>query len=360
MRWLLLLFIIPYIYILVRIYLSLKNINRFNAETNCKIFVSVIAACRNEEKELPGLLSDIADQIFNHDLFELIIVDDNSTDSTLEIASGFKRIKNLKVLKNTVKGKKGAIRTGVDASDGALVITTDADCRMGNTWLKTIVSYFAFDNPDMIICPVKLESSKGFFRRFQELEFLGLQGITAGTAADFNPVMCNGANLAFKKESYLKHAGNLHEELLSGDDIFLLHNIKRESGNRILWLESDEAIVTTRLSDTLFSFFRQRARWISKSGSYNDIFTVVLAIVTFVTISVQILLLVGGIFLHELLLVFGVYSILKSFPDFLILFNTSERYGKKDLMKWFLPSQLVYPFYVLAVVLFYFGLRSSD
>ena len=159
-----------------------------------------------------------------------------------------------------------------------------------------------------------------------------------------------GQLLPSGSEEYLKHAGNLHDELVSGDDVFLLHNIKKDSGKTILWLESAEASVITPASANLLSFLRQRGRWISKAGAYSDSFTKVLAIVTFVTISAQLLLLIGGLFSTELLLVFSVYFVLKSIPDFLFLSDTAERYGKKSLMRWFLPSQLIYPFYVLAVI----------
>jgi poly-beta-1,6-N-acetyl-D-glucosamine synthase len=350
MQWFLLIILIPYIYYISKIYLCLIQIRPFIPKKDAEIFVSVIVACRNEEKRLPSLLSDISDQYYNHDLFELIIVNDNSSDSTFDIASAFTGIKNLKVLNNQGKGKKQAIKTGVFASAGSFIVTTDADCRIGKNWLNTIASFQAENNPEMIICPVILKGGKGFFQRFQELEFFSLQGITAGTAIGEDPVMCNAASLAFQKETYLKHSYYLHDEMVSGDDIFLLHNIKNDPGKRIMWLESVDATAETQVSDNLSSFLHQRARWISKSGAYSDRFTRILAIVTFVTISVQFLLLLGGIFHPGLLWVFVVYFGLKSIPDFLVLSNTASRYGKKSLLSWFLPSQLVYPLYVLAIV----------
>jgi cellulose synthase/poly-beta-1,6-N-acetylglucosamine synthase-like glycosyltransferase len=359
MQWLFLIILIPYIYLLIRIYSGLAKIKANNPGKNPKIFVSVIVACRDEEINLPFLLSDISAQTYSPDLFELIIIDDNSSDSTFKVASGFSKIKNLKVLNNTGIGKKTAIKTGVRASAGTLIITTDADCRMGKNWLKTIVSFYDENNPEMIICPVKLDSSRDFFHKFQEIEFLSLQGITAGTAFSGDPVMCNGANLAFLKETYIKRSGNLHKELVSGDDVFLLHSIKNEPGNKIMWLESAAAMVTTKASQTLYSFISQRTRWISKAGAYNDRFTQILAIVTFVTILVQLLLLTAGLFLPGLLWVFAVFIILKSIPDILILSNTARRYNESDLMKWFLPSQLIYPVYVFVIALFSLIHRSE-
>jgi cellulose synthase/poly-beta-1,6-N-acetylglucosamine synthase-like glycosyltransferase len=349
MQWIALILLIPYIYYLLRIYNGLKKIKPFKASSSTEIFVSVIVACRNEEKNLPLLLSDIASQDYNQGLFELIIVDDNSSDSTRNIASGYS-IKNIKVIKNPDSGKKKAIKAGVGASTGELVVTTDADCRVLRSWLKNIVSFYAGYKPDMILGPVRLKGTGGFFQHFQELEFLSLQGITAGTAMTGYPVMCNGANLAFTRESYLNHSENMHDEKVSGDDVFLLHSLKEKKENKIMWLESDSSIVTTSASETTYSFFRQRARWISKAGVYRDSDTIALSIVTFVTILIQPLLLIAGIFDPVFLLVFLAAFILKSVPDYLILQNTTSRYGKGRLMKWFLLSQIYYTYYILRLI----------
>jgi poly-beta-1,6-N-acetyl-D-glucosamine synthase len=353
MHWLLLIVLIPYLYLLLRIYFNLTGSVPFTSDQKPGIFSSIIIACRNEEVNLASLLKDLSEQDYPEDNYEVLIIDDNSSDRTYDTARQFKEIKNLKVLHNGGSGKKQAIRTGISSSSGNLIITTDADCRMGQGWLRKIVSFYEKTHPEMIICPVIFEEGRGFLNKLQELEFLSLQGITAGTALSGNPVMCNGANLAFTRRAYESSSGNLHDELVSGDDVFLMFSIKRKPGTSILWLESEEAIVTTRSSVTTGAFLQQRARWISKTGKYNDINTSVLAIVTFVTILLQLFLLIAGIFNPVLLLVFAAVFILKSIPDYLILHNRAEQYKKKSLLGFFLPGQLLYPFYVISV-LFYF------
>jgi Glycosyltransferases, probably involved in cell wall biogenesis len=354
MQWLLLIFITPYIYLLSRIYRSLTQIRYYHPQSVRGCFLSVVVACRNEEINLPFLLRHLSGQDYNPDLFEIIIIDDNSDDNTSAIASGFIGIKNLVVLQNSERGKKSAIRQGVSVSKGSLIVTTDADCRMGPSWLKTIASFFEENRPEMIILPVGMEGGTGLFRRFQEIEFLSLQGITAGTTLQGRPVMCNGANLAFTKEVYNRYSGNLHDELISGDDVFLLHEIKSDPGNKIMWLESAEARVSTNTSETLSAFLRQRARWISKAGAYKDTFTRVLGIVTFVTIFLQLSLLGAGIFNPVYLWVFLAAFLIKSSVDYLIVMNTATRYCKKQLIKWFPLSGVIYPFYIFLVVISYF------
>ena len=354
MQWLLLISLTPYIYLLSQIYRSLTQIKYYRPKSVPGRFLSVVIACRNEEKNLPVLLRHLSEQDYNPDLFEILLIDDNSNDSTSAIALGFEGIKNLVVLQNSERGKKSAIRHGISVSKGSLIVTTDADCRMGKSWLKTIASFFEENKPEMIILPVEMEGGIGFFQRFQELEFLSLQGITAGTAFQGRPVMCNGANLAFTKEIYNRYSGNLHDELISGDDVFLLHEIKNDPGNKIMWLESAEARVYTNTSETISAFFRQRARWISKAGAYKDTFTRVLGVVTFVTILFQISLLAAAIFSPALLLVFLAASLIKSTVDYLIVMNTATRYCKRQLIKWFPLSGVIYPFYILLVVISYF------
>jgi cellulose synthase/poly-beta-1,6-N-acetylglucosamine synthase-like glycosyltransferase len=173
-------------------------------------------------------------------------------------------LRNIRVLGNRGKGKKQALRTGAEASRGEFLVTADADCRFGRNWLKTIASFVEQEHPEMSVNPVIVKAGRGFFNRFQELEFLSLQGITAGTAALGNPVMCNGANLGVSKEAWLRNADRLHDEILSGDDIFLLHSLKSETAGPIRWLESVDVVAETPGSASLVTFLRQRGRWIPK------------------------------------------------------------------------------------------------
>ncbi len=352
MQWLPSILILPYLFLLIKIYINLLRIKPFSSSSDPSVFVSVVVACRNEEENLPHLLSCISSQDYPKGLFEVIIVNDNSDDRTYKIASGFSGPGKFITVNNDGKGKKQAIRTGISSASGDLIITADADCRMGKKWISTIAAFYQKYNPEMIICPVQVESIPGFFGKFQELEFLSLQGITAGSAMSGNAAMCNGANLSFTRKAYLKHSDNLHDQIMSGDDIFLLHSLKKESKSAILWLESPDALVAASASPAICSFLKQRRRWISKSKTYNDGFTIILGIVTFVTIILEISVLFAGIINPAFIWVFLTIFLLKSIPDYLILMNTSVRYGKRKLMNWFLPVQIVYPFYVLCVVFY--------
>jgi poly-beta-1,6-N-acetyl-D-glucosamine synthase len=325
----------------------LKNTRPATSQIESDLKVSVILSCRNEEKNLPAILKEISLQDYNPELFELIIVDDNSEDKTFEIASGYKDIRNLVVLRNPGQGKKFAIAFAVSNSTGELIITTDADCRSGRRWISSHVSHYLANHSDMIIGPVRLTEKQGFIGRFQELEFLSLQGITKSTVLAGKPVMCNGANLSFKKEPYLRHSVNLHPDLSSGDDVFLLHSLKKESDSLITWLDDPAGVVTTGQSEGWLSFLRQRARWTSKVSSYNDLFSITLASLSLATAASLFCSIIGGFFSVGLLYLYLILLLVKSVPDYLILRKITKHYNREDLLKWFLPSAIIYPFYVI-------------
>jgi poly-beta-1,6-N-acetyl-D-glucosamine synthase len=350
MIWLPLILIIPYLIIIFKYYIKLSGVKTYSLSGDPSVSVSVIVACHNEEQNLPHLLKSLSAQDYPGNLFEVIIIDDGSSDKTYEIASHFPGIKNVTTIRNDCAGKKSALRAGILLSKHDLIITTDADCVMGETWIKTISSFYQQNKSDLIICPVQIETGKGFFRRFQELEFMSLQGITAAAALSDQAIMCNGANLAFPRKVYLKHSSNLHDEINTGDDIFLLQSLKKENNSKINWLESIDALVTTKASTSISSFLNQRKRWISKTPHYTDIHIIITGIAAFAAVFLQLAYLLGSLINLVMFYAFLVILLMKSVPDYLIIRNTSKRYGKADLLKWFLPSQIVYPFYVLLVV----------
>jgi len=339
----------PYLILLLNIFRGLAKIRIFTPRHEPSTFVSVVAACRNEEENITHLLDHLSEQDYPASGYEVIIVDDNSGDETYKIASEYKGKARITVIRNDKTGKKRALNSGIRRAKGDLIVTTDADCRMGEKWLRSIASFYEENKPDLIICPVRAEKKNGILNWFSVLEFLSLQGVTAGTATNGDSTMCNGANLSFTPETYREHSGDLHYEIPSGDDMFLLHSIKKDKKKKILWLESNEAVVTVSSPPTLRSFIGQRTRWLSKWKVYTDPYTIILALST-IMILISILLLVVMSFSDpQYLKTLTITLAIKSIPDYLILRNTAKRYGQTKLMRWFIPSQLIYPFYVLSV-----------
>jgi cellulose synthase/poly-beta-1,6-N-acetylglucosamine synthase-like glycosyltransferase len=110
--------------------------------------LTVIIACKNEEHTLPALLSSLKDQTTQP--FEIIVVDDHSSDLTNEIASEFT------VINNSGVGKKDAIRTGIKHCKTKWAITTDADVQVSSTWINSMSSAAGSTSGSALIGPVKI------------------------------------------------------------------------------------------------------------------------------------------------------------------------------------------------------------
>jgi cellulose synthase/poly-beta-1,6-N-acetylglucosamine synthase-like glycosyltransferase len=345
------LLIISVLYILLIFFLSwgwkkLATIKR--EKTPLKTKVSVIVPFRNEEANIPCLIRDLDQQDYPKQNFEVILVNDHSTDKSPEIIEKLTIKKDQFILvQNRGHGKKNAVLEGVRNSSGKLIVTTDADCRINSTcWLCSIISLYELKKPKMIVAPVLVKNNSSIFQKLQALEFLSLTGASAGAIGINKPIMCNGANLAFEKEEFEKVKYDLKTNLASGEDIFLLHSIKRKTKSQILFLKSPDAIIKTHGQRSLKSFLNQRKRWTSKIRFYSDRDSLGIALLVFFT-NLSLLITFFGSFMNlKLFWLFMALFILKSIPDFIFLRSLTSFFRIRKLLFVFLPLQFLYFFYV--------------
>jgi cellulose synthase/poly-beta-1,6-N-acetylglucosamine synthase-like glycosyltransferase len=237
--------------------------------------VAILVAARNEEDHIEKTIRDLLAQDYNPELVEIIIINDHSTDRTESIVASFSK-NNVKLItlnedRALNSYKKKAIQKGIEHSTGDLIITTDADCRMGANWLKTIVSFHEEHDFKMISSPVAYFNEKNVFEKCQTLEFSYLIGLGASTIGNNNPSTCNGANLAYERTAFYAVNGFKGiDDLASGDDELLLHKMAAKYENKIGFLKSHDAIVYTYAKKSLKSFIEQRKRWASKSTRYKN------------------------------------------------------------------------------------------
>jgi cellulose synthase/poly-beta-1,6-N-acetylglucosamine synthase-like glycosyltransferase len=343
---LLFLLLLPYLYVMMRVYRGLTLIRPVEPGHIRLPKLSVVIATNKPPEALDNILRDLSVQTYNHDDLEIIIADDSYGKWEHFIAEAVPLHPTVRVVPNPSMGKKSALAAAVAGARGDLIVTTDDDCRVSTAWLLSIASFYNLYRPDMIICPVELTGRETLFTKIQQLEFSSLQGVTAGSAALGDPIMCNGAALAFKREAYPLSGRALNESLPSGDDIFFLHYLKKR-GAVIEWLESHDATVRTGAPATLGSLLRQRSRWASKSVYYNDTSTIITGLAVLVASVITGAMLVYSIFNTEFIPhAFGLL-LLKSVPDILIVMNRLQFQGKTELLGWFPVVQILYPFYVV-------------
>ncbi len=361
------LFLVAYLLLLLHYRNCWQSIPDFYISENnlstARTFVSVIVAARNEEKNIGNLIVAIKKQNYPSHLFELIIVDDHSTDKTADVIKPFlnNQIRLIPLCladKATVAYKKAAIDAGIKNSKGELVITTDADCIMPENWLSTITAFYEQHHPKMIVMPVVIKNNHSFLGLFQTLDFMSLQGITGAAVHQKIHGMCNGANLAYTRKVYDEVNGfEGIDHIASGDDMLLMHKISKKYKNEILFLKSKNVIVETQPETNIFGFINQRIRWASKADKYEDksLFPVLLLVYT-INLLLFIGFIMGMVFNFEFSILnfyftffsaFYVFLIVKTLLELYFLYPVSGFFGYTKLLLWFPFFQ---PFHILYTV----------
>jgi ABC-type dipeptide/oligopeptide/nickel transport system permease subunit/cellulose synthase/poly-beta-1,6-N-acetylglucosamine synthase-like glycosyltransferase len=326
--------------------------------TGSQIKITVIIAARNEEKNIGSCLQALAAQDYPSSLYQVIVVDDHSTDQTWNILTSlrFDKMNALFIPLREFTGqpqhsgsfKKFAIESAIAACQGDLILTTDADCRPGNQWLSVIADCYQQTGAKMIAAPVKIESGKSMITIFQTLDFITLQGITG--AAVFRKVhsMCNGANLAFEKKVFVEVGGYRDiDDIPSGDDMFLMHKIFKQYPDGLFFLKNEAAIVSTKPESSWKGFFNQRIRWSSKADKYQEknLFRVLLFVYAF-NLLFPVLLFVA-IWKPGLLILLAVLLILKTAIEFSFVRRVASFFGQQKLMAYFAFFQPLHIAYIL-------------
>jgi biofilm PGA synthesis N-glycosyltransferase PgaC len=311
---------------------------------------SVILPFRNEENFLPRILNDLSLQDYPPEMFEVILVNDHSGDRSPALALDFCRThENFRVipLPDEYTGKKQALHAGIREARHEMIVTTDADCRAGRQWLSTLASFCKDHSPAMVIGLVVPQNGRNdFFNYFQQLEFISLTGAGAASAIAHKPVYCSGANVCYRKDLYFRFGDPMKQSVISGDDTFLLLQIKKEFRADIRVLKSKHALIRTKTEETPAGFMRQRSRWISKSTLYRDRDIVYAALVTWLANFMTTMALVLVFFGYPLWL-FAVILAMKFLPDGFFLRNLSQYFGIRFHILRYLVSAMIYPFYLM-------------
>ncbi|MFN7312017.1 MAG: glycosyltransferase [Bacteroidota bacterium] len=239
---------------------------------------SILIPARNEAAVIEQCLQSIVGNHYPDFLFEVIVIDDYSTDETAQVVQQFIhhysnfniRLIQMKDDTQQRKLKKAAITAAIEQATGSYIILTDADCTRGSNWLKTIDAFIQTNEAKMVYAPVAF-SAKNIFEKIQSLEFSGLVGIGASAIRLKNPNMCSAANLIFEKNVFNEVNGYVgNDGVASGDDEFLLHKVFKVYPNNVYFLKHKQAIVYTSPNASVTQLTEQRRRWVSKSTKYEN------------------------------------------------------------------------------------------
>ena len=312
---------------------------------------TIIVPFRNEAENLPKLLESFSNLNYPNDLFEVILVDDNSTDAfKLSIVNyQLSIIENIRVSNSP---KKDAISTAMQDVKTNWVITTDADCMVPENWLMAFDNYIQENTVSMLASAVSYVCKNSFLDHFQQLDLTSLQGATIGSFGLKKAFMCNGANLAYTKSLFEKLNGfEGNDKIASGDDVFLLQKAADLFPDEVHYLKSEETIVITNPTENWKALFHQRVRWAAKTSSYQSNFGKFLGLIVFfgnLSFVIGFVFFLFGLWSLELL---ALYAILKFAVDFVLLYITNQ-FLTRTKIKHLIVSSFFYPFFSSAVALY--------
>ncbi len=321
---------------------------------------TIIICARNEESRITPLLESLEKIDYSLENYEILLVNDDSTDKTEKIMESFcKKHSNWKYLLHkktnlSYKGKKGALDFGIQKANFDIIITTDADCVVQKNWLSSMLSYFDKD-AGMVQGYSPVNKRPDFLSIYQQFDTMA-EGVTAASSMYFNnPTHANARNFAFRKSVYNEVGGfEKISHVDTGDDFFLAKLIKNETDYKFRYNADSESHVFTDEIENLKEYWHQQLRRNSKGfdlnlnifimGSWLLIFHLLL-IHLFISqnYNLFVMLIVGKFIVEFLPVIFGVLKfnekrILAYFPILWILYPifyfSSQILGSFRLYKW--------------------------
>lgn len=304
--------------------------------------LTVVVPFRDEEQNLKHFLECVYAQRYQP--VQWIFVNDHSTDDYRSVFLQYKdfpiRVLNLP---EDQRGKKRAVRYGIDHATTSYCITMDADVSFGKEYMKSMM---VMPEADLVILPVEMTATR-WWHGFFTLEYMFTSLINKGAAGWFRPVSCSGANLLFNIATFDEVDDiDEHDHILSGDDIYTLRAF-REHGKKVEIVEADAVRVTTPTPDRFSSVMDQRVRWMSKTGNVGDHLSSGLAVWAVVLHLSYLFLLLVSWFAGAEWFTLGIFLVKTGF-DVVLLRLSITKWTVTEVIGLIL-FEIGYPFYILAL-----------
>lgn len=334
-------------------YMGLKR--RYFHSSDRMPYVSVVVAARNEEHNIPYLLTTLLNQDYPDNLYEVIIANDESTDRTEEIVTSFqKKFSNLKLIdvkvtNKVISRKKNALSQAIAAAKGELILTTDADCLVKPTWVSGMIRYFGpgIGSVAGLSLPKIVDwKHSRFIEKYEYLDTLALFSAGAGAIGYEKVFSGSGQNFAYTHDAYLQVNGfEKINKYISGDDVLLMQLIRR-AGYKIRFAFGKETHNQTRSQKSIKQFLNQRIRWAS-NGRVQVRLNIEFYIFLLITFLLNLTIVLSLFFFPILFLVF---LLIKGTSEWFVVKQGANRFKIEHKRLNFFPIwALLQPFYIIIV-----------
>lgn len=322
--------------------------------------ISVIIAIRNEAQNITALLNSLNNQSLLKTQFEIIIIDDDSSDNSMLIVEDFTKTHgdlNLKIYKSDGLGKKAAIEKAITYVNNEIVFSTDGDCVLNRDLLENYLAFFE-ENQHIKLCfgGVFYDKSDDSKQQIFHMEFASLVASGAGSSGFGLPFMMNAANMAFRYEDYKVVKNKISgQSYISGDDIFMLHSFAKEFGNSsVSYIKNPNVTVETNSPESFKEFMNQRIRWGSKARAYKAAWPILVSLSVLLFNLLLSITFVLTVYRFWFLAVFFLFVLLKYLIDFPLNRNFLKYYQKPGNFALFFLMEVFYPFYIVISAFFPF------
>lgn len=308
--------------------------------------VSVITAARNEESNIEACLGSLLHIDYPRDKFEIIVVDDSSTDATPDILRKLAaKNPNLKLCSakqeiNHLRGKANAISQGIDISSGEVIVMTDADCVVPPTWLRGIVRSYAEDVG--VVAGLTLLQPTSWFAGMQSLDWAYILAVASAAMSLNNPLSCIGNNFSFRKKAYDEIGGYRKVSFSVTEDFALFKAITRSGRWGYRYPLEKETLVFSNACSSVQELYRQKRRW-GVGGKDMPLSGLMIMVIAFCLHA----LLIFGIFLgiEPGLLLLGLIG--KLLGDLILLSIPLRKTQQLSQLKYFWLFEIYFIVYVL-------------
>lgn len=253
---------------------------------------TILVAARNEERNIRACLQSLLAQDYPADRLQLIAINDESEDGTLQIMKQVAATapETLRVISTVpdhtaVRGKARALAQGIDQATGEILLFTDADCTPPPTWARSVVEHLARDVD--VATGFTIVGHNTTFGALQALDWLHLHAI-ASAALEFGVLMgCIGNNFAIRRSAYQRVGGYRGMEFSVTEDFALFAAVLRTGGRGIFHCHPDAAM-QTEPCPTLLDVLRQKQRWARGGIAMSSKGKIVLVIAVLMMASISI------------------------------------------------------------------------
>jgi cellulose synthase/poly-beta-1,6-N-acetylglucosamine synthase-like glycosyltransferase len=357
MTFLIILLVLSFLIALLNIGLLVVFPNFTKSKSNSSIYlnISIIIAFRNEEKNLDDLFSALEMLNYPIDKYEVILIDDNSSDSSYQKAAELSSTKsNYRVSKAANKkypGKKGALDFGISNANYSYILITDADCKPAQNWLLGYSEKFN-NNYDMIFGFAPFIQTNGIINKISCYENLRNSLLTVSLAELKLPYSAAARNFGFTISAFKRLGGFANTlETPSGDDDLLIREAVKNK-LKIGVVDSVESYVLSNSKNTIGEYLDQKARHTKTSFYYLPLHKFLIGFwhSSNILVLFSFLLLPNNIF-------FVLPFLIKLLTDSIVVVNTQRklRYNFKFYEIPFL--QFVYEFFL--IVNFFSSFRKN-